>query len=244
MNLPVLKSLDISVVILCYKAGENIVPFVVEMKNILEERKLSYELVLVANYNKGEELLDATPAVVRKLAQNDPTMVVVSKEKEGMFGWDVRSGLGSASGKTIAFIDGDGQMPAPDVVRVYEAMIKEEADMAQTFRVKRHDSLERVFISRVYNFLLKLLFPRVAVYDANSKPKIFTRRVLEKLDLHASDWFVDAEIIIQATKFNFKIIQLPTVFLKNKHRSSFVKFSTLFEFLVNLLYYRLFGRVR
>ena len=229
---------DISVVVLCYKAGKPIVDFISEVKKYLENRGLSYELVLVANYDKGEDLKDETPAIVNALALKDHHLLVVSKVKAGMYGWDVRSGLEIASGRTVAYIDGDGQMPAVDVVRVYDELTKNRSDMAQTFRVKRHDSLRRIFISRVYNAFLKILYPEISIHDVNSKPKIFTRESINQLDLKSDDWFIDAEIVIKATRFKFSVLQIPTVFLKNRNRSSFVNLGTIFEFLRNLIRYR------
>ena len=85
---------------------------------------------------------------------------------------------------------------------------------------------------------MRVFFPRVRVHDVNSKPKLFTRAAYEKLDLHSSDWFIDAEIVIQATHKKFHIAQIPTVFHKNEHRSSFVKATTLIEFFANLIRYR------
>ena len=232
------KSPEISVVILCYKSGEAAREFVGEVKELLEARAFSYELVLVANYNDSEKETDQTPRVVKEMANQDKHIVALTEIKQGMFGWDVRSGLEVASGETVAFIDGDGQMPPQDVIRVYDELIQTGSDMTQTFRVKRHDSLERIFISRVYNFLLRLLFPAVSVFDANSKPKIFTREALKKLKLASDDWFIDAEIVIQATENNLKVSQIPTVFLKNNYRPSFVNFSAVIKFLKNLIRYR------
>ncbi len=234
---------QISVVILCYKAGEQVRTILTRMKTSLEKRGLSYELILVGNYHAGQETTDTTPRIIRELAAADKTLVPVLKVKEGMFGWDVRSGLSAARGDTIAFIDGDGQMPAEDVVRVYDALQSEKADMAQTFRVKRFDGKERIFISKVFNILMRIFFPRVRIHDTNAKPKIFTREAYTKLDLHSDDWFVDAEIVIQATKLGFKVAEISTVFLKNEHRSSFVKVSSIVEFLRNLIRYRFIGRV-
>lgn len=234
---------QISVVILCYKAGEQVRTIVTRMKTSLEKRGLLYELILVGNYHAGQETADTTPGIIRELAEADKTLVPVLRVKEGMFGWDVRSGLATATGDTIAFIDGDGQMPAEDVVRVYDALQSEKADMAQTFRVKRFDGKERIFISKVFNILMRIFFPRVRIHDTNAKPKIFTRDAYAKLDLHSDDWFVDAEIVIQATKLGFKVAEIPTVFLKNEHRSSFVKVSSIVEFLRNLIRYRFTGRV-
>lgn len=235
---------DLSVVILCYRAGHSVPMFVARMKEALEERKLTYELVLVGNYFEADRRIDSTPEVVEMLAKEDPRIVPVVKVKKGMFGWDVRSGLAAARGANIAFIDGDGQNPYIDVLRVYDHLRETQSDMATVYRVRRYDGTRRIFISRIFNVMLRILFPQVSVYDTNAKPKIFTRAAYEKLHLTSNDWFVDAEIIIQATRAKFLIAQLPTVFLKQQGRSSFVTIKTLFEFIVNLVYYRIFGYVR
>lgn len=230
---------DISIAILCYKEGEQVPIFTKRMKDSLQARGLSYEIILIGNYFPGQEKTDPTPGIIQSLAKADSTIVPITKIKEGMFGWDVRCGLDIAKGKTVAFIDGDGQMPAEDVVRVYDALLENHADMAQTFRVKRFDGMERIMISRIYNFLLKILFPSVSIYDGNAKPKIFTRDALSKLHLTADDWFIDAEIVIQAARLRFRVAQIPTVFRRLEHRTSFVKLSAVSIFLKKLIVYRL-----
>lgn len=233
------NGIALSVVILCYKAGEAAREIVREMRALLEERGLSYELILVANYNNKDIDTDETPRVVRSLAQAEAHIVAVARQKEGMFGWDVRSGLDIARGEHIAFIDGDGQNPLIDVLRIYDALKREHADMAQTYRVKRHDGLERILISRIYNALLRSLFPKVTIYDANSKPKMFTRAAYGQLVLTSDNWFIDAEMVVQACYKGFVIAQVPTVFRKLEGRASFVRLSALYEFIRDLIAYRL-----
>lgn len=229
---------EISVVILCYKAASSIAGFVKKMKDLLETHGLSYELVLVANYNAHEKDTDQTPSVVRGLAEHDQHVVVVSKPKEGMMGWDLNSGLRAATGETIAIIDGDDQMPAEDVIRIYDALRAGEYECATTYRAGRFDGVKRKVISKVYNALLKVLFPTVHLRDVNSKPKIFTRAAYSKLNLKSTDWFADAEMMIQASYLGFRISEVPTVFHENKHRRSFVRTSAILEFLKNIVVYR------
>lgn len=233
---------EISVVILCYRAEELAFQFVSEVKKSLESEGLNYELVLVANYHKGGLSSDKTPEIVRNLAKKDSTINVVAKEKKGMMGWDMRSGLEAASGRTIAVIDGDGQMPASDIIKVYKALILGNFDMAKTYRVARGDGTLRLIISVVFNIMVKILFPKVKVKDINSKPKIFTREAYEKLQLASDRWFIDAEIIIQASYQNFKITEVPTVFHINRHRASFIRFGAVVEFLFDLIHYRILWR--
>ena len=229
---------DISVVILCYRAEDFVPVFVAEMKAALEKQSIRYELVLVANYHPDAQPPDRTPAIVTELASRDPTVTVVAKPKEGMMGWDMRSGLMAARGRAVAVIDGDGQMPAQDVVAVYDHLQSADFDMVKTYRVRRGDGFFRAAVSHVYNGALTLLFPSVRVRDANSKPKIFTHQALSRLSLSADNWFLDAEIVIQASRLKFRIGEVPTVFRENSQRASFVNVRAILRFALDLLAYR------
>ncbi len=232
------EKINLSAVVLCYKEGKSVIEFLNKLKSSIEKRGISYEIIPVANYFLKDEGKDETPQILRDLAEKDSHIHPVSIEKHGKFGWDVRSGLERAVGETIAFIDGDGQNPPEDVVRIYDELMKDGSDMAQTYRTKRGDGMQRILNSRIYNFILRILFPKVRILDANSKPKIFTREALNKLELKSDDWFIDAEIVIQATNLGSKVSQVPTVFHENTHRNSFVQLSSVWEFIRNLVVYR------
>ena len=236
---------ELSLVILCYRAEEFAREFARRAVEMLEEAGVeSFELVLVGNYVAGSE--DSTPRVVQELADSDPRLRCTTLEKQGMMGWDMRSGLEAARGNYLAVIDGDGQMPLGDVAQLFTLMRREGYDLGKTFRITRGDGLRRRFISNVYNKLMHLLFPGIQARDMNSKPKILTRTAYEKLELESDDWFIDAEIMIQARRHGFRIGELPTGFLGLTGRRSFVKVGAIFEFLGNLVRYRRreFGRPR
>ena len=157
-------------------------------------------------------------------------------------GWDMKSGLEAATGRALVVIDGDGQMPCEDVIRVYRKLRDDGMDLAKTFRTQRGDGLYRTTISVVYNIIFNILFPGLKCRDINSKPKIITREVYERMDLKSNGWFIDAEIMIQAGRMNLKIGEVPTVFHQIDYRPSFVKFRSILEFFVNLFWYRFFNR--
>ncbi len=230
---------DISIVILCYRSEDFAPIFIQEVENSLSKTNLTYELVLVANFFLNPEKIDRTAKIVTELAKDNPRLIVVAKEKQGMMGWDMRTGLDAANGNTIAVIDGDGQMPPEDIIKVYRALNSGQFAVAKTYRDQRFDGAKRRIISKVYNLLLKSLFPKVTVCDVNSKPKIFTREALQKLNLTSDDWFIDAEIIIRASYLNLPINEIATQFHPNKHRKSFIRPSAILEFLKNLVRYRL-----
>ena len=124
--------MKLSVVVLCYRSEEKLLPFLEKLKEILNSEKVDYELVLVANYLPGQK--DKTPSIVKKLANNDKSVIPVIYEKKGMMGWDAISGLNVASGDAIALIDGDGQMPPKDIIRLFNIFKSGEFDFIKTFR--------------------------------------------------------------------------------------------------------------
>ena len=227
---------EISVVVLAYRSAATIRNFVDSLIDSLEKENLLWEIVLVGNY--FAEVEDRTPEVVRDIAARDSPIKAVVKIKKGMMGWDMKSGLQAATGKSLAVIDGDGQMPSSDVIRVYQLMKKNGLDLAKTYRAKRNDSSYRRLISVGYNILFKLLFPGVNAWDMNSKPKIMTREFYEKMNLESNGWFIDAEIMIFARRLQARIGEVQTVFLSMDSRPSFVKPFSILEFLGNLFWYR------
>ena len=228
---------ELSIVVLAYRSAETIENFVKSLVYSLEEEKLIWEIILVGNYFEG--IGDRTPEVVRKIAAGDSRITAVTEVKKGMMGWDMKTGFQTASGKALAVIDGDGQMPSGDVIRVYQLMVKDGLDLAKTYRAKRDDGSYRKLISVVYNILFRLLFPGINAWDMNSKPKIMTREFYEKISLESNGWFIDAEIMILARRLGIKIGETETVFHSMDSRPSFVKPLSILEFLANLLTFRI-----
>ena len=226
---------DFSLVVLCYRSGTSIIPFVEKLCQTLSYCNFTWELVLVGNYIEGSD--DQTPEVVTALAQTRPNIRTVIRPKVGMMGWDMRMGLNEARGEYIGVIDGDGQFPPESIITCLIKAKLQNLDLTKTYRVRRDDGLYRRLISSVYNSLFKILFG-IHINDVNSKPKIIRRSKYELLHLESNDWFADAEIMIRAQQAGLSIGEVPVHFLANDTRSSFVKPAAIYEFALNLFKYR------
>ena len=158
-------------------------------------------------------------------------------------GWDVRQGMAIARGTFLCVIDSDGQIPPASVVECLLKAEREGLDLVKTYRTSRDDGCYRQFLSFAYNTFFRVLFGS-KIHDINSKPKIIRRDKYELLQIEFDDWFVDAEIVLQASDLGFKIGELPIHFAANKTRASLVRPEAIFEFVANLLKYRLLGRRR
>jgi len=223
---------EISVVLLCYREGENIPKLVTEVEAEIQRLGVPYELVLVANYLPRSN--DKTPQIASKVAERNPRVKVVARPKAGMMGWDMQTGLEAATGRILAVTDGDGQFPFSDIGTAYRELRRRNLDLCQTNRVKREDGWARVVLSKVYNFVFQLLFPGTGLHDVNSKPKVMTREAYQSLRLTSTDWFIDAEIVIQARRHGLRLGEIPSVFGKSEGRPSFVRPTAILEFVKNL----------
>ena len=232
------NNIEISIVILCYKAGKEIIKFIESIYSRGNERKIEFEVILVANYWPNEN--DITPALVNRYAINKNNCLVVSKPKGGMMGWDMRSGLEKANGRVLVVIDGDNQFEPDLVFWVYDKLRTDNLDLCKTYRVDREDGIYRKFISNIFNIFFMLLFP-VKKYkkdyrDINSKPKAILSSAYQRMNLKADDWFIDAEIMLRARNLKLKIGSFPISFYKSE-RESFVKPIAIIEFIKNLVHF-------
>lgn len=228
--------IDLSIVVLCYRSEEHIIPFVSDLKENLSSITDSWEIVLVGNYLPGAN--DRTGEIVQSLASNDDRITAMVEPKSGMMGWDMRKGFQAANGRFICVIDGDGQFPIEAILRCYDNIIDSNLDMIKTFRINRPDGMYRCIISMIYNHLFSLLFPGIESSDINSKPKIITRAAYERMDLSSDDWFIDAEIMINVRRHKMRFKEIPIQFKELVARRSFINSRAILEFTRNLIAYR------
>lgn len=227
--------IQFSLVVLCYRSEEGVVPVVEKLHRMLSYYQFRYEIILVGNYFEGSS--DRTPQVVEALSKRLPNIRTVVMPKKGMMGWDMRRGMEAAKGEVIGVIDGDGQFPLESIFSCLSKLEAEGLDLVKTFRVRRSDGLYRTVISIVYNLLFRVIFG-LRYRDINSKPKIIRRSQFEKMHLTSEDWFTDAEIMIRAGELGLKVAEIPIHFYNLDGRTSFVKPQAILEFMKNLWNYR------
>jgi glycosyltransferase involved in cell wall biosynthesis len=228
---------ELSAIVLCYRAEENIRHVVEPLHRDLAESGVRFEVVLVGNYNEGQA--DRTPEIVRQLAAELDGVRTVIMPKQGAMGWDMRTGLDAAAGEYLVVIDGDAQNPVADVLRMYREMRRTGADVMKGRRIARFDGPYRRLVSWVYNALFMILFRTRGLWDINGKPKGLTRAAYERMELRSDDWFVDAEIVLAARKAGLRVNELPVVFNRNEERASFVRADAIVEFVRNMVRARL-----
>jgi glycosyltransferase involved in cell wall biosynthesis len=232
---------EFSIAVLCYRAEEEIIPFVENLHKIMSLFQFEWELILVANFWPG--LNDRTPEICQQLAQRLPYVRVLAEPKHGGMGWDMRRGLEACRGKYIGVIDGDGQFPVEAIFSCFAKIKSDDFDLVKTYRVERQDGFYRRLISSVYNWLFHLLYRgSTKLRDVNSKPKIMRREAYTRMMLQSDGWFIDAELILNCIDLKLRIYEIPVEFHSLAGRKSFVKPDAILEFLKHMIKYRLHSR--
>jgi glycosyltransferase involved in cell wall biosynthesis len=203
----------------------------------LDQNGIDYQLLPV---NNGSS--DRTGEILDRCARDCPRLKVVTIHQNRGYGWGVISGLRQGEGEYLGYVDGDTQIPSSEVVRVFRHMVERNADIGKATRQQRLDGIKRKAISSVYNTFFKLLFA-CSVRDINAKPKILRRDCFHALDLQSMDWFIDAEIILKAQTRAMRVEEIEISFLPRREGVSKFRWSTVWEFVINILRYRLFARL-
>ena len=221
---------DLSIVIPFFNEEKNVKNVVDSLVRNIEILGINYEIVLVDNGSK-----DDTLNIINKLIKENKNLKKVRLVGNEGYGHGILSGLKTAKGKYVGFIDGDGQFGNENVVEAYRKIINENLDLCKGFRTR---SIARNIMSIFYNLIVRLLF-FTHIRDINAKPKIMKMVCYKNLHLKSKDWFIDTEIMLKAKKKGYKYGEIPLEYKKRKGGKSSLGISAVLQFLKNLLRFRL-----
>lgn len=223
---------DYSVIIPFFNEERNVERVAMSIYGELVDKKIDFEIILV---NNGS--LDSTLKLCEDLSSRFEEIKTIHVEKNVGYGKGVLSGLASAQGKYVCYTDGDGQIPSKYLSEIYLIAKETGADIVKGRRISRENVLRR-FLSKGYNIIIFLIF-FVHINDINAKPKLMLRKNFLDMKITYNDWFIDTEIMINAKKRGYTVKEIPVEYKKRVGGKTHVKFSILFEFVKNLLKFRL-----
>lgn len=162
-----------------------------------------YELVIV-----DDASTDATGEIADGLAGDDPRLKVIHHERNRKLGPSIRTGLAAATGDAVLYTDADLPVDVVELRRACRIMSVYQAGIVSAYRLDRTgEGWRRALYSWGYNGLVRLLFG-VRVRDVNFAFKLIRRDVLDNLQLRSEGSFIDAELIIRASRLGFHLVQI------------------------------------
>jgi uncharacterized protein (TIRG00374 family) len=100
--------------------------------------------------------------------------------------------------------------------------------MVVGYRADRQDRPLRKFVSRVYNFIIRLIFG-LRVRDIDCAFKLFRRSVFDKIEIRSERFLIDTEILVRAKRAGLTIVETPVTHLPRLRGKSTVSPGDVFR---------------
>ena len=162
-----------------------------------------YELIIV-----DDKSTDRTPEIADALAAADAARPrrAPRGEPQARRG-DQDRAAPPPRGDLVLYSDADLPFDFEEVPRAIRLLRHYEIDLVSAFRFDRTgEGSTRAIYTFVYNLLIRRMFG-VKARDINFAFKLLSRRVVDGVQLRSEGSFIDAELIIRATRSGFELLQ-------------------------------------
>jgi glycosyltransferase involved in cell wall biosynthesis len=164
---------------------------------LLASLDCAYEIVIVDDGSP-----DGSGAIADELAREHPEVRVVHHPRNLGYGAAVRSGIEASRYEVVCMTDGDDEYEVEDFRKLLK--LREHYDLIITFRYRKIYSSSRIFVSWVYNIVLRFLF-RTPFRDVSTGLRLVRRAVLQEVELESTSPFIGAELAIKTMLKGYRV---------------------------------------
>lgn len=194
---------DISVFLLAYNEEENIGEVLDDSLSVLSRVAGEFEVIVVLY----EGSTDDTRKIVKEYAKKDKRVrLVIQKKSEPGYGAAMRVGYESSGYPLVFYTDADRQFDVNELDKLLQYI--KSADLVVGYRAKRMDPAGRILAAKTYNLLVRLFFG-LKVKDVDCAFKLVRKEVFDKVSLSYGTGISDAELLVKAKKYGFRIVEVP-----------------------------------
>jgi len=163
---------------------------------------LDYELIVI-----DDASTDSTGAIADELAAVDPRVRVVHHERNRKLGGAMKTGFAASTGDLILYTDADLPFDMAELPRAVRLMRDYDVDLVSAYRFDRTgEGSVRIVYTFFYNLLIRRLFG-VKARDINFAFKLCRARLFDHVELKSEGSFIDAELVIRATRLGYEMLQ-------------------------------------
>jgi glycosyltransferase involved in cell wall biosynthesis len=164
---------------------------------LLEEVADNYEVIIV---NDGSP--DSSGAIADQLASENEAIIVVHHPENRGYGAAMKTGIAASKYDIICMIDGDNEYDVFDLKKMLA--VKDYYMLIIAFRYKKLYSTKRIFISFIYNTVLRVLF-NSRFRDISTGIRLIHRAVVNDIELTSNSPFIGAELTLKSMLRGFPV---------------------------------------
>jgi len=198
----------------------------------LKDAGFETEIIVVDNASEDNTADEAKAAGAR----------VVYQENRG-YGNAYLKGFSEASGDIIVMGDADGTYPFDEMTEFIQPILTENADFVMGSRLKGDikkgamPALHRYIGNPFLTWVLNVLFS-TGISDAHCGMRAMTKETWNKLNLHTSGMEFASEMVIEASRLDIKIVEVPITYYPREGESKLSSFSDGWRHLRFMMLYR------
>ena len=193
--------LRISLCIPVYNDEATIRALTVRANDMLGRLADEYEIIIVNDASP-----DNSGTIAIELAKDFPNFVrVIHHSQNRNYGAAIKSGINAARYDWICTVDGDSEYDILDLEKMLK--LRDYYRLIVGFRYKKLYSTKRIFISYVYNIVLRWIF-RTPYRDISTGIRAFHRSILEDIEITSDSPFFGAELAIKAMLRGYPVGQI------------------------------------
>ena len=205
--------MKLSIVIPCYNEAENIPLILRRFQRVIDRDDI--EVIVVDNGSN-----DKTSLVMKELLPEYSFAKSVRVKVNRGYGYGIRKGLQSCSGKFLGWTHADMQTDPADLIKALHIIEKnhDREDLLVKGR-RRGRPLADCFFTAGMSIFETVYLGRKLV-DVNAQPNVFSRKFYETWKHPPTDFSLDLYVLFMAQKKKQKIIRFDVVFPKRIHGTS------------------------
>jgi glycosyltransferase involved in cell wall biosynthesis len=224
--------MKLSVIIPIYNEVESLR----EIVKRVQDTKLAWEIVLV-----DDNSIDGTRDLLKEMDGKDNICVVLHEKNQGK-GAAVRTGFGAARGDILLIQDADLEYDPRDYPTLLKPLEEGIADVVYGSRFLGGPRRVVMFWHMVANYLLTFMtniLYNTILSDMETGYKVFRRKVIEGMPLHAKRFDFEPEFTAKVLKRKYRIYEVPISFNPRDYsEGKKIKLKDAFEAVWTLLKYR------
>lgn len=195
------KFAELSIFFPFWNEEKNIEKVVKNAIPVAKKVALKWEIIMVDDGSS-----DKTLEVAKKLAKENPNLVVISHGTNRGYGAALKSGFEKAKYEYVVFNDGDGQFDFSEVTKFLDKI--DRSDIVIGYRKKRLDNPFRHILMNMLK-IWDFFFFGFHFKDIDCGFKLFRKDALGKiLPLRSEGAMITTEILAKAKKQKLKISQV------------------------------------
>lgn len=209
------KTLDI--VIPVYNEERDLEPSVTKLRDFLRKNCPYRWRIVIANNASTDRTLE----IAKELECRYPGEVTCIHLDQKGRGRALKKAWLASEADVVCYMDVDLSTNLSHLMPMVDPLFGGDYHIATGSRLMPGARVTRQFkrevISRAYNFIIKLMFPRRRFSDAQCGFKALSRQAVKDLVPYIEDnrWFFDSELLLRAEQQGYKIWEVPVEWIED-----------------------------